>query len=524
VDDSADLESLVARELRRAIALDGRSLNAVGRAAGFSQGYLSQLLRGRQDLKLQHASRILLVLKVEPTEFLRRVIDAFGAGPSTGRAGGEPSVRGEPAARGSSGAGAEPAAPRADLRETIREIVRQELRAERTAALPGERTRTSLAGDELSAAASAGTGAGTAVAASDGLAERLLAHLSPGEHHPGAARRPKLVGLADFLAEESRRAGFRDVVLAQELAELSVEVADALDPRIYLPSAVLDRQALSRAFLGNARRVASDLFGAERAFQDALFHLERGSESEIVRAEVLSLLGSLRIDQARYAEARRTLEESLDLFRQLGQRHEEGKVLFQISKVRGHAGEPDKAVQILEEAIPIIDEDGDARLIVLARHGLCHLLVEAGDPLEALARFEKSQHLYDRFQDDPWFQLRRTWQEARIHAALGDPARAEPLFEEVREAATERELPYELAMINLELAILHLDQGDAAKVRQLAEEMVPIFRSRELHAHAMAAVYLFQHAARTQTATTSLAKEILLYLRRAQNNPYLPFR
>jgi tetratricopeptide (TPR) repeat protein len=338
------------------------------------------------------------------------------------------------------------------------------------------------------------------------------------------APRYQLFGFADYLAEESRSAGFRDVARAQELAELSVEVADALDPRIYLASVVLDRQALSRAFLGNARRVASDLFGAERAFQDALFHLERGSESEIVRAEVLSLLGSLRTDQARYGEARRALEESLDLFRQLGQRHDEGKVLFQLSRACGYSDEPRKAVEILEGAIPVIDEEGDDRLIVLARHGLSWWLVEAGDPLEALARFEKSQHLYDRFQDDPWFQLRRTWQEARIHAALGDPARAEPLFEEVREAATERELPYELAMINLELAILHLAQGDADKVRQLAEEMVPIFRSRELHAHAMAAVYLFQHAARTQTATTTLAKEILLYLRRAQNNPYLPFR
>ena len=54
--------------------------------------------------------------------------------------------------------------------------------------------------------------------------------------------------------------------------------------------------------------------------------------------------------------------------------------------------------------------------------------------------------------------------------------------------------------------------------------MVSVFRSGALHAHAMAAVYLFQHAARTETATASLAREVLVYLRRAQNNPYLPFR
>jgi tetratricopeptide (TPR) repeat protein len=360
------------------------------------------------------------------------------------------------------------------------------------------------------------------------LGPTLLAEL---ERRPAAARREairtalryQLFGFADYLAEESRQAGFRDVVRAQELAELGVEVADVLDPSIYLPAVVQDRRALNRAFLGNARRVASDLFGADRAFEEARFHLEHGSDSEIVRGEVLSLLGSLRIDQTRYPEAFRVLEEALGLFRQIGQRQDEGKVLLKLAIVHGYAGEPERSVEVLVEAKPIIDEDGHERHVALARHGLSWWLVEAGDPLEALAIFEKARPHYDRFQDDPWFQLRRTWQEARIYAALGDATRAEPLFDDARHTATERELPYELAMINLELAIFHLNQGDTAKVHQLAEEMAPIFRSRDLHAHAMAAIYLFQHAARTQTATAGLAKEVLLYLRRAQNNPYLRF-
>lgn len=361
------------------------------------------------------------------------------------------------------------------------------------------------------------------------LGPTLLAEL---ERRPGAMRREtirtapryQLFGFADYLAGESRRAGFRDVERAQELAELGVEVAEVLDPSVYLASVVHDRRALNHAFLGNARRVASDLFGADRAFDDALLQLERGSGSETVRADVLSLLGSLRIDQARYDEAQRVLDEALDLFHQLGQRHDEGKVLLKLAIVHGYAGEPEKAVAVLTAAAPLLEEDGDHRLVAMAHHSLSHWLVDAGDPLEALAIFEKAQHLFDRFQDDPWFQLRCTWQEARIYAALGDATRAEPLFDDARQTATERELPYELAMINLELAVFHLDHGDTQEVQQLAEEMVPIFRSRELHAHAMAAIYLFQHAARTQTATVGLAKEVLLYLRRAQNNPYLPFR
>jgi len=361
------------------------------------------------------------------------------------------------------------------------------------------------------------------------LGTTLLAELDrrpPALRREGIRRTPRyqLLGLAELLAEESRRAGFHDVARAVELGELGVEVADALDPSFYFPSIVCDRQALNRAFLGNARRVAFDLFGAERAFQDALCHLERGTGDELVRGDVLSLLGSLRIDQTRYAEARRVLQEALGSFRRTGQQHDEAKALLKIAHTYADAGEPERAVEILEKAAPVVDADGDERLGLLVRHSTSFWLVDAGDALEALVRFEKARSLYDRFRDDPWFQLRRTWQEARIHAALGDPDRAEPLFEEARQAATERELPYELAMIDLELAALHLDRGDTARVRQLAEQMVSVFRSGALHAHALAAVFLFQHAARTETATAGLAREVLVYLRRAQNNPYLPFR
>ena len=79
------------------------------------------------------------------------------------------------------------------------------------------------------------------------------------------AERYQLFGLAEHLCFESREAVFRDVVRALELAELAVEVAESLDPRIYVARFTADLQAFARAVLGNARRVASDLFGAEGA-------------------------------------------------------------------------------------------------------------------------------------------------------------------------------------------------------------------------------------------------------------------
>ncbi len=89
--------------------------------------------------------------------------------------------------------------------------------------------------------------------------------------------------------------------------------------------------------------------------------------------------------------------------------------------------------------------------------------------------------------------------------------------------AVDRELSYELAMVSLELAIVHLHRGETGRVQDLAEEMTPIFRSHELHRHALASMYLFRDRARADRATVGFLQEILGYLRRARNNPFLRF-
>lgn len=360
------------------------------------------------------------------------------------------------------------------------------------------------------------------------LAPELLREL---ERRPPAARREairtgrryQLYGLAEALCELSRREGFSDVVRALELAELAVEVADALDPTLYHPKAVVDQQALARAFLGNARRVASDLYGAERAFQEALHTLPAGTGSEVVRAEIGGLLGSLRIDQARYDEAREVLQDALAVFQAWEEAESVARALLKLGVCSGYSHDLRGAVQHFTQAAEILEQEGDERLLLHARHNVADFLVECGEPLEALARYDETRPLYARFGDDPWVSLRRRWIEGRIHAALGDTATARTAFEEVRAEAARRELAYELAMVSLELAILELEEGNVPSVCRLSAELLPIFRSRELHRHALAAVHLFHHAAQTSTVSPSLARELLHYLQRARNNPYLQF-
>lgn len=337
------------------------------------------------------------------------------------------------------------------------------------------------------------------------------------------ASRYQLLGLAEHLGDQSREQVFHDLVRALELAALAVEVSDTLDPRIYLPMTVADFRAYARASLGNARRVASDLFGAEQAFQDALLLLREGNRSSPMPGEIGSLLGSLRIDQGRYLEARRVLGDALEVFRRRRSEPEQIKVRMQLADAEAYDGRPERAVEILREAMTHLDEAIDGRLQLQLHHNLTLWMVDAGQALEALARYEKARALYDEHCQAPPLRLRRRWLEGRIYAALGDLDLAASAFEEVRTTAIEREQSYELAMVSLELALVRLRLGQTHRVQDLAEEMTILFRSHELHRHALGAMYIFREAARTDTATVGLIEEMLRYLQRARNNPYLRF-
>ncbi len=360
------------------------------------------------------------------------------------------------------------------------------------------------------------------------LAPQLIGEL---ERRPLLARREairsldryQLFGLAETLCEASREAVFSDVVRAIELGELAVEVADCLDPALYTSPITADQRALARAILGNARRTGSDLFGAERAFAEGLPFLSRGTKAGVVQAQFRSLLGSLRIDQTRFGEAARVLDEARELVDPEDTPELLVRVALQLGRCAGFVGQPKRAVEVFREAAEQAEGLRDVRLQLNAAHNVSWYLVEAGDSLEALATYEKTRPLYDRFATDPWVQLRRRWLEGRIHAGLGDFETANQALSEVRAEASRRELGYEVAMVSLELALVYLDLGDPARVQELAEELTPVFLSQELHRHAVAAVYLFRDAARAQRATAGFVREVLAYLRRARNNPYLRF-
>lgn len=77
-------------------------------------------------------------------------------------------------------------------------------------------------------------------------------------------------------------------------------------------------------------------------------------------------------------------------------------------------------------------------------------------------------------------------------------------------------IPADAALAALDLSISHLQEGKTAKVRELADEMVIVFRDLEVSRERMAALLLFQEAARRETAIAELARQVAASLNRAR--------
>ncbi len=122
-----------------------------------------------------------------------------------------------------------------------------------------------------------------------------------------------LHGLAEDLAARARSQVFHDVPRALELAELAVEVAEAVSPGFYPSGLVADARAQAWGALANARRVRGELPEADRAIATARAWVGRGTQDRSIRADLLGLEGSLRIDQRRFDAGVQALDRALEL-------------------------------------------------------------------------------------------------------------------------------------------------------------------------------------------------------------------
>ena len=329
-------------------------------------------------------------------------------------------------------------------------------------------------------------------------------------------------GVFELLVERSHEACIRNPEQAEHLGRLALFLSDLLDTEYYTAPLIEDLRARAWAFIGNSFRLRSDLQRASEGFVKSYLHLQKGTQDSLERAVILDLEASLRRDQRRFPEAEKLLKRAIALFLQSDQRHRAGRSLVNLSTVHHYAGCPEAGIPLLFQAIGLIDPEQEPRLLLCARHNLIDDLATSGRYLEAQGLYRATRSLYRSFPD-AWTQNRRKWVKGKIARGLGQADQAESLLLAARDGFIQEGIPYDTALISLEIATLYAEQGRRADLRRLAEQMVPIFSSLNIHREALAALACLKQAAETNRVTIDLLASVAAYLRRAQHDPAMRF-
>jgi transcriptional regulator with XRE-family HTH domain len=322
--------------------------------------------------------------------------------------------------------------------------------------------------------------------------------------------------LCERLCHESVKAARDKANRALELAELALRVAELAPGEEAWRSRL---QGYAWAHVGNARRVGSDLPGADAAFVEAWRLWQAGASSNsglLDESRLPDLQASLRRDQRRFADALALLDDALAA----GRGELRGRILLKKATVLFTLGDFKEAVVVLRDATPFVEGEREPGLIFALQFNLAVNLCFLGRHAEA----EKLlHHIREVAAGNDLDLVRLRWLEGRVAAGMGRREAALTALSSAREEFTTREIAYDAALVTLELAALYLDDGRTAEVRTLSRHMMWVFQAQGVHQEARAALHLFREAAERDAATSDMVRNMVQFLHRAQYDPALRF-
>ncbi|MES1240284.1 MAG: hypothetical protein ABUT39_01570 [Acidobacteriota bacterium] len=294
--------------------------------------------------------------------------------------------------------------------------------------------------------------------------------------------------LVRHLIEASHGLRYQDPAGMLHLAELAREAAEGCTVEAAGSAEHLaDLCGQAWRQYANALRVLGRLPESEEAFATAQAHLDTGTRDPLLRARLFAQAASLRYFQRRFTEAVGLYDEAGQIYQELGERHSLASTMVQKAIASLYAGEAEDAVRILNQAIPLIDAEGDPHLLLAACHNLVRCYIDLGRPEQALSIYSETRELYKRF-DDPLIRLRVAWQEGQLLRDMGHLRASESVLLQARQGFVERNLLYEAALISLDLAAVYVRLQAEPELRQAVTETVPIFRALGVDREALASL------------------------------------
>lgn len=318
--------------------------------------------------------------------------------------------------------------------------------------------------------------------------------------------------VVERLCEESEKAATDDPKQALALAGIALRCASQTG----IPAAFRARlEGYAWAFIGNAKRVSSDLPAAEEAFHLAWGCWRRGKRQgptvPFAAWRIQELEASLKREQLGLRRALILVGRAL----KGAPPSAKGKLLLKKATMYEVMGQIEKAIATLREAEVWISRERDPWLYLAHRFNLAVDLELSGKAGEAKMLLPEIRELATALRSETTM-TRALWLQARIQGSLGARKEAIEGLEQVVRVFSVRLLAYDTAQAALELAVLLLEEGAFVRVRELAHESLWIFRAQRVRPPALAAFRVFCDAAERNTLSVAVARSALVDLRKTQ--------
>lgn len=329
---------------------------------------------------------------------------------------------------------------------------------------------------------------------------------------PGAERdvavatnpRYQTYALAVYALERCEKAVPYDPAVARMLARLAGQIAARTDPRTCGGNdALIDLEAYALAMEGNALRVSGALPLAAEVFSQARLLQEHSGIDLDLAARIDCLESSLFRDLRQLDKALAMLDRAIRKLYRLRDVDQAARATMNRANVFFLQGDLRQATEVLEKALGLTC---DPQVTLSIRHNLSTFLAMAGRPREAYEVFQKTQGLYLQ-HTDPLTTARRLWVEGLILRELGEDLElAAGLLAEAASHLADHGYAFDAALAGLDLAVVYALQGEPGEVLRIAADLVRLFRVRNVHPEALAALTMVHQAAQKEAATLALIR------------------
>jgi tetratricopeptide (TPR) repeat protein len=268
-----------------------------------------------------------------------------------------------------------------------------------------------------------------------------------------------------------------------------------------------DLQGLAWSQFATALRINSQLREADEAGERGLACLKQGTGDPVLRMNVFLQIATIHQFHRRFAQAVDMLRAAGTIAREVGDSSALATSLVQEAISTIYAGETESAVRLINQAIPLIDQELDPYLLLFACHNLVRCYIDLDRPEQALALHAEFRELYREIKDEI-VAIKVAWQEGQLLRDLGHPQAAETSLLRARDGFLQRGTMFEAALVSLDLAAVYIRLGRVEDVQRTVETAIPVFRALGVEREELAALLQLQQVAGQQQR----ALELIRYL------------